>query len=328
MTRIALLATLLTLALLPTLPSAVATNPFPFDVHFVPSRNEVWVTSIGWIGPALDAPGTSPGQRAKVHVIDWVDGSLDATIDVGPYYDGSGWPNTPAGLCHAGGALIVCNPGSNEIIRIDMATRAITNRWTLGVFPYHCLADSAGKVWVTFRGEGVVRKIDPDTCAVLATVSVDGGPWRMAMLGSQLLVARFHDDQLAWIDTATATVVHNTPVGDRPNDVCVDPTWPLVYTSDYGGTVTLVSVSTRQAVQTITLDSGAAPHGIYRIDQDLWVINSGLAKIDVYDPVRGVKKYSHATGQDPSFGKATPGSFIYANPLANRVGTIPTAHTW
>lgn len=328
-TRIPLLAALLAISLLPTLPATITTNPFPFDAIHSATLGEVIVTSSGWLGPVLDPAGTAPGQVSRVQRYNWATGALTATIDIGPYYDGTSWATVSAGVCEVPGALIVCNAGSaSELVRIDTASNTVTHRWPMAGAPYHCVRGPDGNVWVTLRAGGQVLKVNPVTGAVLATVSVPGGPWRMALLGSTLLVTRFHDDALAWIDTSTATVTHTTPVGDQPNDVCIDPDYPVVYTSNYGGSVSIVSTASRAVVQTIALPAGSGPHGISRIGDELWVILSNHNAIQVWDPFRAALKRTHATGWDPSFGCVTPGSFWYANPLADRVGILPTAHVW
>ena len=81
-----------------------------------------------------------------------------------------------------------------------MATIPITGDMT------DLAADDAG-VWVTDKGAGVVRRIDPATNVVVAEIPTGAGVYYLAIHGSGVWVTNYSDGTVSRIDAATNEVV-------------------------------------------------------------------------------------------------------------------------
>ena len=92
-------------------------------------------------------------------------------------------------------------------------------------------AGASPLVYVTHYYDGKVSLIDMGTGVSLATITVGGNPWGIAITpnGTRAYVANDTVSEIAVIDTASNTVSKSIPVGGRSRGIVVSPDGARVY---------------------------------------------------------------------------------------------------
>ena len=90
-----------------------------------------------------------------------------------------------------------------SLVRVDLATSAITGTVPLTSIDYGYDATGAGAVWQTDYGDDVLLRIDPVAGKVLATIPVGSAPEGVAVTAGSVWVANEHDGSVTRIDPAT-----------------------------------------------------------------------------------------------------------------------------
>ena len=122
-----------------------------------------------------------------------------------------GEPVAPRWFAADDTSLWVHEPTS--LVRVDLATSAITGHVPLNWMDYGYATTGAGSVWQTDYENDVLLRIDPVTGKVLASIPVGSAPEGVAVTAGSVWVADEHDGAVTRIDPATNTVVATIPVG-------------------------------------------------------------------------------------------------------------------
>jgi YVTN family beta-propeller protein len=193
----------------------------------------VWVANsldgtVSEIDPSTDkvnAPirvGNAPVGVASTPGAIWVANTGDRTItriDAKTGVPGKPLAVTATELAFGEGSLWASQGPLNSVAQIDPASGDVVQTIGVGNGPAG-IAFGSGAVWVANGLDGTVSRIDPRTYVVL-TVPVGNGVSSLAADGRNVWVSDQFDGTLARIDPATNTVVHRTPVGNRPQGVGV-----------------------------------------------------------------------------------------------------------
>jgi uncharacterized repeat protein (TIGR01451 family) len=117
--------------------------------------------------------------------------------------------------------------------------------------------------YVTNGGSGSVSVIATKTNTVIATITVNTGPFGAAATpdGKFVYVANSGSNNVSVINTATNQVVATVGAGSSPLHVAITPDGAYAYVSNIGSNnVSVISTATNTVVKTITV--GSAPIGV------------------------------------------------------------------
>src|SRR5262245_4627212 len=92
-------------------------------------------------------------------------------------------------------------------------------------------------IYVSNLGDGTVSVIDTSSLSTIATPSVGGEPWGIALQrgGPTAYVADFVGARVVGIDTTTNLVASAIPVGEHPIGVAAHPDGSRIYVANFGG---------------------------------------------------------------------------------------------
>jgi hypothetical protein len=117
--------------------------------------------------------------------------------------------------------------GSDQVFPITGATPISGSGVPVGVV--HDLAFAAGSLWAVSGGPtdpggvaGGLRRIDPTTRLVRATIDVGSDPVSMAVAGGSVWVAARTDGMIVRVDPEDGRVVEKIPVGAKPVALAAD----------------------------------------------------------------------------------------------------------
>jgi YVTN family beta-propeller protein len=113
--------------------------------------------------------------------------------------------------------------GTTNVVRVDLAAGTVAQTIDVLGEP-HDVAVVNGTIWAATNTPGVaaqgsVVRIDTEAGKVAATVKTGRFIHSLAAHGDTLWTTNFDDGTLSIIDTAAATLVATTPIGDRPGGV-------------------------------------------------------------------------------------------------------------
>ncbi len=178
---------------------------------------------------------------------------------------------------------------ATSLVRLDLATSAITGTVPLNAIQYGYVTTGAGAVWQTDFGGDVVLRIDPVSGNVLATIPVGSAPEGVAVTAGSVWVADEHDGAITRIDPATNHVVATITVGPA------GPSGPQYMTAGPGGvwvgvqnmgSVVRVDSATNKVGLLVPLDGFVASDGA-----EVWIGvdagPNGPSKVVRIDPVSG-----------------------------------------
>ncbi len=153
-----------------------------------------------------------------------------ASIPAGAKIDGRiqvGEPVAPRWFAADDTSLWVHQPTS--LVRVDLATSAVTGQIPLPWMEYGYDTTGAGSVWQTDNENDVLVRIDPATGKVVTRIPVAAAPAGVAVTAGSVWVANEHNGSVQRIDPTTNRVVATIPVGP------IAPAGPQIMTAGPGG---------------------------------------------------------------------------------------------
>jgi YVTN family beta-propeller protein len=126
----------------------------------------------------------------------------------------------------------------------------------------------AGSIWVADHDGRAVRRMDPATGAITATVRLGDSPSAMVFGHGSAWVANDVEDTVTRIDPRTTSVVRAISVGTDPVALAVGP--DAIWVANSGdGTVSRIDPETNAVKETISV--GHRPLGVTFADDLVWV---------------------------------------------------------
>jgi YVTN family beta-propeller protein len=180
----------------------------------------------------------------------------------------------PFSCAVAAGAESVWTPidePSSQLLRVaapEEEPATIAERFPLPAGYRSAMTLGAGSVWIADTREGIVRRIDPATGDVVATIRSDPGLNAMVFGHGSVWVTNDREDSVLRIRPSTNSVVRAISVGAAPSALAVGP--DAIWVANSGdGTVSRVDPSTSAVTDTIRL--GHRPLGVAVGNGLVWV---------------------------------------------------------
>ena len=176
-----------------------------------------------------------------------------------------------------------------SMVRVDLATSAVTGTVSLPWMDYGYDATGAGSVWQTDWENNVLERIDPVSAKVVASIPVGSAPSGVAVTDGSVWVAEQHDGAVTRVDPATNRVIATIPVGPTgsagPQLMTVGPggVWVDIQNN---GTVVRVDAATNTAGLVVPLEGWVASDG-ERVWIEVDAGTNGLSQVARIDPVSG-----------------------------------------
>lgn len=130
--------------------------------------------------------------------------------------------------------------GSNKVVTVDLASKAVADFAKPGNGPRHIVASPDGKfLYVTNNSSGTVVKLDRATGATLATATVGSEPRSMAISsdGLAVYVVNYGEGSMTKIATATMAAMQTVKTDASPIGITYEPTTKSVWVACYGGSL-------------------------------------------------------------------------------------------
>ena len=156
--------------------------------------------------------------------------SSSASIPAGAQIDSRiqvGEPVEPRWFAADDQSLWVHEPTS--LVRVDLATSAVTGQVPMDWMEYGYVTTGAGAVWQTDYEHDALLRIDPVTGKVVASIPVGLQPLGVAVTAGAVWVADEHSGAVTRVDPATNRVVATIPIGPP------GPAGPQIMTAGPGG---------------------------------------------------------------------------------------------
>lgn len=195
---------------------------------------------------------------------------------------------------HAGGdrILYVTAQRAGEIDRVTLPDLKPKAPWRIGGDPHVIVYDRTHRLlWVTAPKSGTLRALDPSTGKVRHTLQLDQ-PDGLALLpgdGTLLVTEGIMANKpgyLGFVDTASARLTGQVPVGHAPHSIAVAPNGSLAYvTVQYSALVSVVDTSRRKVVRTIS--ATGVPYQVLLIGAKLYVSRLFAGHVTAYDAASG-----------------------------------------
>jgi peptide/nickel transport system substrate-binding protein len=226
----------------------------------------VAVAAIAW---PRDEPRAWPSTGAIAR-LDSGTGTVRAVTTVGA---------RPVGIAVLDGETWVATAGDNALVRMRGGER---ERIPLagGV---DGLAAGLGALWVVDGAGGTVRRVDPATGRVVATVRVGNGPVAVTTGAGRVWVLTAGDANLVRL-TPDGRVDSHVAVGSLPTAVAVAR--GSVWVAD-GSAGTVSAVDARTLAPRLTVAVGGQPRALARADGALWAANELDGTLSRIDPAGG-----------------------------------------
>jgi virginiamycin B lyase len=173
-----------------------------------------------------------------------------------------GEPAAPRWFAADGQSLWVHEPTS--LVRVDLATSAVTGTAPLNAMQYGYVATGAGAVWQTDWANDVLVKIDPVTGKTLASIPVGSAPSGVAVTEGSVWVADQHSGTVSRIDPATNKVIATIALGP------VEDSGPQIMAAGPGG----VWVGLQNTGENVRIDAATNTVGL-RVPLDGPVASDG-----------------------------------------------------
>jgi YVTN family beta-propeller protein len=217
---------------------------------------------------------------------------IDGRIQVGE-------PVAPRWFAADDTSLWVHEPTS--LVRVDLATSAVTGQVNTGSMEYGYAATGGGSVWQTDYENNAVLRIDPASGKVLAKIPVGLQPLGVVVTAGAVWVANEHSGSVTRIDPATnkvvATIPINSPDSAGPQIMTAGPggVWVDV---DNMGSVVRIDAATNKVGLVVPLNGWVASDG-----EQVWIADDagidGLAQAIRIDPDSGKVITAVDLEQDP-----------------------------
>ena len=176
-----------------------------------------------------------------------------------------------------------------SMVRVDLATSAVTGTVPLPWMDYGYDATGAGSVWQTDYENDVLVRIDPVADKVITSIPVGSAPAGVAVTEDSVWVADEHDGAVQRVDPATDRVIATIPVGPTGS------AGPQIMTAGPGGvwvdiqnnqSVVRVDAATNTVGLRVPLEGSVASDG-----EKVWIEvdagTNGLSQVVRIDPVSG-----------------------------------------
>jgi virginiamycin B lyase len=206
----------------PTSPSSRATVPAASASVSATSSTDV---AVQFDLPSKSSVVDSPPQPT-------IPAPSSASIPAGARIDGRiqvGQPVAPRWFAADGQSLWVHEPVS--LVRVDLATSAVTGEVPLNSMEYGYDTTGAGSVWQTDYENDRLLRIDPVTGKTDASIPVGSQPLGVAVTAGSVWVADEHDEAVTRVDPRTNRVVATIKIGEP------GPAGPQILTAGPGGGV-------------------------------------------------------------------------------------------
>jgi DNA-binding SARP family transcriptional activator len=204
----------------------------PVDPRFDSAGNPIQVGLPAGIGQITRLPtiGPDPGGIVAGGGFLWVAAPLTTVIRVDPTDPGKRFPIVPddgvvGAMAYNDGQIWVA--GAYEVFPITANTGIPGAGAPVGIV--HGIAFGAGSVWVVSGGPAhqggvaqALRRVDPHTRLVQATVTVGSTPISVASAGASIWVASPSDGAIERVDPKQNRVVQTIRVGTNPIAVTAD----------------------------------------------------------------------------------------------------------
>jgi YVTN family beta-propeller protein len=138
--------------------------------------------------------------------------------------------------------------GSDRLVRVDLATRAVTRYASTGDGPRHLVVSRDGRhLFVTNNGDGTVSKLDRATGRVLRWVRTGKEPRSMAISadGGALYSVNYESSTVTKLRTSDLAKVDEVPTEHHPIGITYEPTRKAVWVACYGGAILVFDDSRR-----------------------------------------------------------------------------------
>ncbi len=152
-----------------------------------------------------------------------------------------------------------------SMVRVDLATSAVTGTVSLPWMDYGYDATGAGSVWQTDYENDVLVRIDPVADKVITSIPVGSAPSGVAVTEGSVWVADEHAGAVQRIDPATNLVIATIPVGPTGS------AGPQILTAGPGGV--WVDIQNNQSV--VRVDAATNTVGL-RVPLEGWVASDGV----------------------------------------------------
>ena len=230
--------------------------------------------------PPTTLPSSSPAPSAGASLPPGA--QIDGRIQVGQ-------PVAPRWFAADSQSLWVHEASS--LVRLDLATSAITGQVPTNPMEYGYVTTGAGAVWQTDWGRDALVRIDPVADKVVASIPLPVGsaPSGVAVTAGSVWVADEHDGAVTRVDPKTNRVVATIPIdaagASDPQYLTAGPGGVWVGVQNMASIVRIDSATNRVGL-TVPLDGFVASDGA-----EVWIgIDAGpngLAEVLRIDPVTG-----------------------------------------
>ena len=213
--------------------------------------------------------------------------SSSASIPAGPQIGSRiqvGEPAAPRWFAADGRSLWVHEPVS--LVRVDLATSAVTGRFPMDWMEYGYLTTGAGAIWQSDYEHDALLRIDPVTGKVIASIPVGLQPLGVAVTAGAVWVADEHSEAVTRVNPTTNRVVATIPIGPP------GPAGPQIMTAGPGGVwvdvdnmdeVVRIDAATNSVGLRVPLDGAVASDG-----KEVWIAGpNGRSEVVRIDPVSG-----------------------------------------
>jgi YVTN family beta-propeller protein len=158
-----------------------------------------------------------------------------------------------------------------ELVHVQAPTDApasVSERVPVPPGARSALTMGAGSLWMADHEGGAVRRLDPGTGEIAATIQLGAGPRAMVFGHGAVWVANDVDDSVTRIDPRANRVVRAVSVGVDPLALAVGP--DAIWVANSGdGTVSRIDPATNTVTETITV--GHRPLGVAVANGLVWV---------------------------------------------------------
>jgi peptide/nickel transport system substrate-binding protein len=237
---------------------------------------------------------------------------------------GAALAGAPAAMAADAGSIWLAVPDAGTVVRIDHATRQVTDTITVGGSP-SALAVGGGSVWAASVPGGTIARIDPATERITERIPLGNG--RVAALAfglGRLWVADSTEQELLAYDAATGRRVRGIPINVHPSALAVGA--GAIWMTDYqGGVVT--GVDPRSGTSIGTIPVGKGPVAVAVGDGSIWAANSLDGTVSRVDPVSETAGPAIAVGNTPVALAVNGASIWVADEYSASVSRIDARRT-
>jgi ABC-type transport system substrate-binding protein len=217
------------------------------------------------------------------------------------------------------GALWFAIPGGGQVLRVDPASGAVSDRIPVSEGP-GVVAVGAGTVWAAKVPGDVIARIDPESGTITKRVRLTSGTIAALAFGSGALwVADSAGNGLLEIDPASGSVRRRLPLQVEPTSLVVADR--DLWVADYGGAV-VAHVARRTGQTLATVHVGNGPSALAVDGDTVWVANALDSTVSKIGARTGSLQTTVPVGSGPTAIAARGDSVWVANQYSSSVSRI------